>query len=81
MGRPAPREFGVDEPGWSITGWPYESECDCGARAVMLSAMFADASYECRGQPTTVDGFPSDYGPDRCGKVFTRTREEESARG
>lgn len=65
------RDFGTDEPGYSITGWPREDVCDCGARAVILVATYDDASYECRGTPTDPH---SGYGPDGCGAVFTRER-------
>lgn len=57
-------------------GWPIKTTCECGARAELLVSTWLDADYECRGTPTDPD---SVYGPDRCGKVFTRRRTPAQA--
>lgn len=63
----------TDEPGYSLLGWPQEDECmHCGARAAMLVATYDSATYECRGTPE--DPSRSVYGPDRCARVYTRSR-------
>jgi hypothetical protein len=57
----------------SLTGWPKTGPCECGGEAVMLSASYDSADYECRG---TAPNRPphSAYGTDACGRVFTVRR-------
>lgn len=65
----------IDLSTHSLTGWPHKTTCECGARAVLLCATIYDASYECRGTPHGT----SDYGDDRCGRVFS-VESERSGR-
>jgi hypothetical protein len=70
-----PIEFGSNNEDYSITGWPKKGDCThCGAPSVFLWGMYAEAEYECRGNPTDPR---SAYGPDRCGAVFIVTRTKE----
>jgi hypothetical protein len=64
-------DLAIDLATHSILGWPREITHSCGARAAMLSAVYPEADYECRGTPTEEW---SAYGPDRCGKVFVVVR-------
>jgi hypothetical protein len=66
--------------GLSLTGWAYTSPCiHCGAAAAFLSGTGVSATFECRGTPTGDEEFPTVYGPDRCGRVYTQTRTVEEA--
>lgn len=58
----------------SITGWPHETTHECGARAALLVSTYYNADYECRGTPTDPH---SAYGPDGCGAIFERTRDNK----
>lgn len=57
----------------SLTGWPRTGSCECGGEAVMLSASYDSADYECCGTPALRPP-ESVYATDACTRVFTVRR-------